>query len=455
LKDASAKKAAKKFLETGGKFDLPDEFRMALADLLAEINDGATNKKLARMIDKGKVYAKRFALRALVNDKGKGLDESVLELLEKTEKKGLRMAAARFLVTRGVLEAGPALETWMGELEAPDEVATLMDLLGELYGDSSEWEARVLEFVASAQAEVRNAAIEHLVKDGRADHLELVIEQLGHRDWSTRLTSLHALQSLRDARSVGPIIAQMQKEIGRVKVEFGDVLFALTGQPFRQASKSWSRWWEGARENFEIISEEELEDARAAMELRRLKEVTNSKFFGIRIISQRVIFIIDVSGSMEESMRLQFEGGKALTRMAVARRELTLAIQGLARGALFNIITFSSGVDSWLEGGVAAADSTSREEAEAFVSRLLPGGGTNLYEAIQLAFEDPDVDTIFILSDGEPSAGAVTDPGAIRNEVASWNEHRGIAINTIAVGGRFRILEWLSEDSGGKHVKLR
>jgi Mg-chelatase subunit ChlD len=209
------------------------------------------------------------------------------------------------------------------------------------------------------------------------------------------------------------------------------------------------------REAFEIISLAKLEDVRAAQELRRLKEVTNARFFGIRIVSHRVIFILDVSGSMEEKMRLQVEGETALTRMAVARRELIAAIQGLARGALFNLITFSSGVDSWLEGGVASADTVSREEAEAFVARQIPGGGTNLYEAIQLAFEDPDVDTIFILSDGEPSVGEVVDVGQIREEVARWNEHRKIKINTIGVGLKLKILEWLSEDSGGRHVKLR
>ena len=455
LKEISGKKAAKKFLDTGGKYATPGPFRMALADFLGEINDATTNKKLARLVGKGKSYEQQFALRALVNYEAKGLDDDVLDLLGDEDDRHIQMAAARFLVDRGVVEAGPALEKLMRTLEEPDQVSYVMDLLGELFSDSSNWEGTLLELVKNEEPEIRNAALEQLVRNERSDHLDLVIESLGHSDWSTRLTALHALASLRDKRTVGPIIDQMQDELGRIKVEFGDILFQLTGQPFRQADKSWRAWWAKEKGGFDVISLAKLEDAKAAMELRRLKEVTNSKFFGIRIISQRVIFIIDVSGSMEENMRVQFEGGDALTRIEVARRELTLAIQGLARGALFNIVTFSSGVDAWLEGGVAAADKVSREEAEAFVSRLLPGGGTNLYESIQLAFEDPDVDTIFILSDGEPSMGEVTDPAQIRKDVALWNKHRNITINTIGIGGRLSILEWLSEDSGGQHVKLR
>jgi hypothetical protein len=80
-------------------------------------------------------------------------------------------------------------------------------------------------------------------------------------------------------------------------------------------------------------------------------------------------------------------------------------------------------------------------------------GGTNLYDAVKRAFNDPDVDTIVVLSDGEPTAGAVTDPSAIREDVARWNKNRGIVIHTIAVGGQLRVLEWLAADSGGDHVK--
>ena len=87
------------------------------------------------------------------------------------------------------------------------------------------------------------------------------------------------------------------------------------------------------------------------------------------------------------------------------------------------------------------------------VEKLGPFGGTNLYGALRDAFADPDVDTIFVMSDGEPSVGDVVDPLMIRENVAAWNEHRGIVLNTIAIGGQFQILEWLAEDSGGTHVK--
>jgi len=60
-----------------------------------------------------------------------------------------------------------------------------------------------------------------------------------------------------------------------------------------------------------------------------------------------------------------------------------------------------------------------------------------------------------VLSDGEPSVGKITDPWGIRNEVATWNRERGVVIHSISVGGKFRVLEWLAEDSGGEFTQVR
>lgn len=450
----SLKKLSKRFIEDAEKFATPDNLRMALGDMIAELNDGSINKKLIRSVNKGKEYEKRFALRAIVNADDDKLNEKVQEMLEDKEW-GVRYAAAKFLVQRADTTALEPLETMMAKMTDPVAIAHVMDLLSELSGDTNEWEARLIEFTKHQEVEIRNAALLQIGKDGRGEHFDLLAEALKSPDWSTRLAALRGMEVLREARVVGPMIEQMQNEVGRIRIEFANVLFNLTGQPFRTAEKSWLAWWRKEGSNFEVISVADLEEAREKEELRRLKQVTNSKFFGIRIVSHRVIFIIDVSGSMEEKMVTQFEGESSLTRMAVARRELINSIKLMERGALFNIIVFSSGVDPWLEDGIAGANQVERDEAEAFVARLKPGGATNLYDSVKLAFGDPDVDTIFILSDGEPTAGAVTDVNRIRKDVAAWNEHRDIKINTIGIGSKLKVLEWLSEDSGGKHVKLR
>ena len=86
------------------------------------------------------------------------------------------------------------------------------------------------------------------------------------------------------------------------------------------------------------------------------------------------------------------------------------------------------------------------------MNKLGAGGGTNLFGSLEFVFEDPQVDTIFILSDGEPSVGTILDPRAIRSEVAKWNQNREVKIHSISIGSSLQVLEWLSEDSGGTFV---
>ncbi|HEU4420074.1 MAG TPA: hypothetical protein VFT55_14160, partial [Planctomycetota bacterium] len=79
----------------------------------------------------------------------------------------------------------------------------------------------------------------------------------------------------------------------------------------------------------------------------------------------------------------------------------------------------------------------------------------NLYDSVKMAFEDKDVDTIFIMSDGEPTNGEVIDPHNIREYVEFCNKHRKVKINCISIGGNLEILEWLAADAGGKYVQMR
>jgi len=150
----------------------------------------------------------------------------------------------------------------------------------------------------------------------------------------------------------------------------------------------------------------------------------------------------------------EYQGIGGQSRIEVAKSELLKCVAGLDAEAFFNIVIFSSGVERWTDGSLASANKKNRDEAKAYIEKIGANGGTNLYGALKVAFEDKDVDTIFVLSDGEPSVGEVTDPTMIREHVKAWNEHRQIVINTIQIAGQFQVLDWIAEDSGGTHVKF-
>ena len=65
------------------------------------------------------------------------------------------------------------------------------------------------------------------------------------------------------------------------------------------------------------------------------------------------------------------------------------------------------------------------------------------------------MDTIFVLSDGQPTHGRETAPAVIRSEVKRWNAVRRIRLHTVAIGLDLEVLKNLALDSGGEHRYFR
>lgn len=432
----------------------PDLLRRRMGELLAELRDDGVDRKTEKLLGKGKPHQRLFALTASqFNEESKVVKKLIKALTDKDEK--VWRLAVDIARQRRFEEAEKELSKQLGKAKKDEErMVPLLTALSAIRGGDGEWQATLEGHATGEDREVRNAALRALAAHGGLDYLSVLCQALDHDDWSTRLAALRGLESMRVSEVLGPIVERMNAEDGRLLVEFADTLWRLTGRPYRTRSGAWASWFEEEGEGFELIEPRALAKIELEEENRRLRQITKVEFFGVRIESTRVIFIVDVSGSMNEALRGEYIGRPGEMRMDVAKRELKGALKVLEPTALYNIITFSSGVDAWLDGVIGSSEK-SRDDAIDFVDRLGAGGGTNLYEAVQAAFEDPDVDTIILLSDGEPTVGPVIQPAVIRSDVARWNEHRGVKIHSISVGGSLRVLEWLAGDSGGTYVEFQ
>jgi hypothetical protein len=96
-----------------------------------------------------------------------------------------------------------------------------------------------------------------------------------------------------------------------------------------------------------------------------------------------------------------------------------------------------------------------RKAAQGFVSRQEPDGYTAVYDALKLAFEDKRVDTLYLLSDGNPYQGTIDDPEQIRAEVKRWNSTRHLKIHCVSLGGDILLLKNLAQDTGGEFRTVR
>ena len=122
-------------------------------------------------------------------------------------------------------------------------------------------------------------------------------------------------------------------------------------------------------------------------------------------------------------------------------------LAGLADGAKFNMIGFSSDVRPWKKG-VVVRDAKTSKEAMDWVEKQKVVGSTNIYDALETAFKlmgvgasadkryEPVYDTIFFMTDGFPTSGKVTDRAQILGEVKRWNEGRKIRIHVVGMGGK-------------------
>jgi hypothetical protein len=438
------------FIDLGRKQAVtPEVLRTTMAELLAGLDDPKVDKLTGKLIGRGKPHEKRFALIATRGTK----DEKVLKKIArglKDKDPGVVILTLQILGESKYEDAIEDMEKVLDKGKNEDVLTAAMKALSQVRSSDDEWRQRLEGFALGEHRLLRNASIRALGSERKL--LDLFTITLAHDDWSTRLATLNALEMVRKAPVVGIIVERMQEEGGRMLRECADSLWRLTGEPYRLRTVAWKGWYEGNKDSIEIISSSKLARLEEEEETRRLKETSRVEFFGIRIESKSVIFILDISGSMLERLRSRYVGKTGETRIDRAKSELVKAIESLEEGALFNVVAFNGGVLPWKDGLSAATGST-RSECVEWVNKLGALGGTNLFDSLEQAFQDQDVDTIMILSDGEPTAGQMTEPSGIRREVLSWNEDRNVRIHTVAMGGSLKILEWLAEDSDGQHTR--
>ncbi len=204
-------------------------------------------------------------------------------------------------------------------------------------------------------------------------------------------------------------------------------------------------------------------------------------YYGVNTLDKNIIFLVDISGSMEgknegnvtDKLRAEAMGRagdkvgdmiggkvgglvsgqvkKESTKLASAKRELLPAIRGLQPATNFTVITFSSKVDMWKTMLVPATDKN-KSLAMAYVKKLSASGGTNAMAGLKRSFSVDGADIIFFLSDGHPSDAR---PAAIIKNVDKLNSAGKVSIYSIGLGDDKdeAFMEELAHENNGKYVE--
>ena len=351
----------------------------------------------------------------------------------------VRVAAIEALGELGDQRAADKLLKMAGRGKGADTLGAI-DALPRLVGANFELRESVLELLTkltkASDLAVRLSAVSALGEMRAAEGLEIFDAFLKSRAWQERAAAILALVSLCSKESIDRLIPLLDKEEGRLKADVLQALQALTGKMLGFKSEPWQEWWSSQREKFEMP--EKPGDAALATNLG------TGSYYGVPLLSDRVTFCLDISGSMSATVKVD---EKEITRLEQAKAELIGAVESLDRKVRFNLVFFDDRIEPW-KGKLQDASGSNVKGAAAKIRGLKPRGGTNIYDTLETAMADPEVDTIFLMSDGAPGSGTYTNTEDILREIKKLNRTRRIVIHTVSLG-RSPFMERLAKENGG------
>ena len=338
-------------------------------------------------------------------------------------------------------DASLRLAAVMGLTKAADEssLVPIADLI------QKESDTNVLLVGFEALETICKKAGKDVDQDGVRRAVTTIVQRVGSLgDWRAELAAVRFLERARVREAVPALIELLAKFVekpklvdkgelsGTLRFEVGRVLRSLSGANYTDdAAQAWRDWWAGVSGTFEV---QELKPPSESK--------TSSAFFGIPVRGNRILFVIDNSGSMDWPTVEKGKDGVRRKGLDLAKRELANVVEQLGEEDKFNVIRFSNGPEAWKRGLVKATPGTKKSFMK-FVEGLNADGATNLWGGLQTGLElksmahgerfATEVDEVFILSDGAPSAGEIVDPQRIADVLQELNTFSKVRINTIFI----------------------
>jgi hypothetical protein len=456
------------------------------------------------------VDAARLVL-AYAHDKSWRVRKAVQEALERFHNESVIQFLVDTAYDPGKPQVAVALATAFGKARHHGAKELLLELLSrdswtiqraviEAMGNLGDATLvpRLADFVTHSESTLRTVAVESLGQIGGDQALEPVLDALDDEAWQVRAAAIRSLLTFRSRECIAPLIERMAREDGRLAQDAWQALVEITGFTFDFDHEVWRSWWERSKYDFRPPP-----PRRATATASSTPKSDSGKryakmpvrYYGIPTASKRILFLLDASRSMNEEVdfvrpkvtdkkvryaheRLEKEYASKV-KIEIAKEELIDTISRLDDNTFFNVVVYETRIHPW-QNTMVPAGSINKNRAIEFVrgqkargaesvaprsSRVDLEGRTNIFEGLEVAFQSAGigvddrhyrsaVDTIFLLSDGMPTAGKILHIPEILDEVDRMNSLRRVVIHTINIGHSGTLLEQLAERSGGTYVDL-
>lgn len=399
-----------------------------------------SNKELIPLIKEyneavklGDPYAIGVAVKKLSKDDSIRVAKLILKVAVKFEDRKIH---------RDCLEA-------IQNIKSPKAFAYLLKNLES----SPDWRVQILlmESLGNLRDKRVTTSLTKSLKSRYSPVLLTAIRILGRKMDRETLPALIELLKKRDK----------QKVAGEISYEIRVALNKITGRDY-PTGEEWQKYWLTVGKN------PSTSGSMGRTVVREIKR-KGPRFFTETVLSERVVFIIDVSASMDEKDPYPPTEGRntvlkkkplqpaqlppSRMRIERAKAQLIAVISKLSPQTKFNIIAFNNQIKCWSSSLKSASDSK-KSSAIQFVSQFNAQGKTATHAAIKEALRNQGVDTFYLLSDGAPTLGP--SASAILEYVYKENRFRKIRIHGLGFPGVDReFMMRLARENQGRYSDIR
>jgi hypothetical protein len=297
--------------------------------------------------------------------------------------------------------------------------------------------------LASKSAPARCAAAIALRSAPPDEALALLAKLAVDPNLGVRLNCARSLAVLANKQAALALVGLLERESElRAKWLYVEHLRGLSGLAHRLDPRPWRDW------------AEKLADGALDKPAARPSGddgAVSSAFAGLPILSERVAFLIDLSGSMWEKR------ADGRTRKQLVDEELARALRSLAPQVRFNVVVYTAKPAAWKERLTPASPKAVEEALQFFEKRKDQGKG-DFWGALEFALADPEVDTLIVLSDGAPSGGQRWNLELMKALFAERTRFRGVVLEAVLADASNRLRDhWVEmcASSGGRVVEVQ
>jgi HEAT repeat protein len=301
--------------------------------------------------------------------------------------------------------------------------------------------ASIEEACEDRVAEVRCAALRALAEIRGEGSLDRVRELAGDPSSGVRALAIDLYERFASKASLVALIERLEhEERPALRWRAVQALQRMTGRKERLDPRPWRVYAATLAEDWRPGARCEPSEAGSG----------TFALAGLPILSDRVAFLIDFSGSL---WRVD-ENGRS--RKAIVDEKMRAALEALPETAQFNVIPYTNEPHPWREALVPATRANIERGARDFETCQERGKG-NFFDAALLALADPGVDTIVVLTDGAPTGGHRFQLELLFEALLEENRGRWVTFDSIVVdcpkGVARRWLEF-SQRTGGRSIAV-